>query len=378
MPIHLPADNLGVMMIRARSIAMVGVLALFLAACGGGSGESTTTSPTQPQTTTTAVPMEPVQVSYALEAGQTYTFELEMDQTIEFTSTGDSAAIESEDLPGNMTMRVFGPTTVTYQVADGPQPDTYELTITSDLSGLQFDAEVDGAPVERDELPEFADLEPQATTIVVDKQGKPLEGAVPGMDDPFGGLFGDFDLGAMGDMGSQSMNPTQFFGPALPEEGIEIGDTWTETTEIPLFGDDKATTTVTSTFDRMEELDGRDVMVIDTVVSSSEIEFDLAELLLALFEGFMPEDPSEEDLAMFEQFRDSMRFLFHVDAAEQEMTTWFDAEAGVAVRTETGGSNRIRMDVNVPDEETGEMVSFSMDMSITQSMTFRLLEGPST
>lgn len=81
---------------------------------------------------------------------------------------------------------------------------------------------------------------------------------------------------------------------------------------------------------------------------------------------------------MFEQLRDSMRFLFHVDAAEQEMTTWFDAEAGVAVRTETGGSNRIRMDVNVPDEETGEMVSFSMDMSITQSMTFRLLEGPST
>ena len=147
MPIHLPADTLGVMMIRARSIAMVGVLALFLAACGGGSGESTTTSPTQPQTTTTAVPMEPVQVSYALEAGQTYTFELEMDQTIEFTSTGDSAAIESEDLPGNMTMRVFGPTTVTYQVADGPEPDTYELTITSDLSGLQFDAEVDGAPV---------------------------------------------------------------------------------------------------------------------------------------------------------------------------------------------------------------------------------------
>ena len=129
----------------------------------------------------------------------------------------------------------------------------------------------------------------------------------------------------MGDMGSQSMNPTQFFGPALPEEGIEIGDTWTETTEIPLFGDDKATTTVTSTFDRMEDLDGRDVMVIDTVVSSSEIEFDLAELLLALFEGFMPEDPSEEDLAMFEQLRDSMRFLFHVDAAEQEMTTWFGA-----------------------------------------------------
>lgn len=100
MPIHLPADNLGVMMIRARSIAMVGVLALFLAACGGGSGESTTTSPTQPQTTTTAVPMEPVQVSYALEAGQTYTFELEMDQTIEFTSTGDSAAIESETCRG--------------------------------------------------------------------------------------------------------------------------------------------------------------------------------------------------------------------------------------------------------------------------------------
>jgi hypothetical protein len=34
------------------------------------------------------------------------------------------------------------------------------------------------------------------------------------------------------------------------------------------------------------------------------------------------------------------------------------------------------MDLNIPDEETGEMVGFVMEMSLDQDMTFRLISGP--
>ncbi|HEX6946566.1 MAG TPA: hypothetical protein VF246_04370 [Acidimicrobiia bacterium] len=361
------------MNLRSRFLAALSVLALLLAACGG-SGDATTTTAAPATTSTMPVP-EAMAISYDLQAGQTYTFELEMNQTMELTTTGDTTAMEEEGLPGNMVMTVSGPTLITYEVADGPDPDTYEITITSDLSGLEFDVAIDGETAEPGDLPDFAELEPQETTIVVDKQGKPI-GGDPMTEDPFSGIFGGFDPGTMGDFGSSGLNPTQFFGPALPDEEVTVGDSWTDTTEIPLFGDDKVTTTVTSTIDRVEELDGKEAMVIETTISTSEIEFDMAEFILALFEGFFPEDPSEEDLAQLEELRNSLRFLFHVDASETGMTTWFDPEAGMALRSEMSGENRMAMDANVPDEATGEMVAFTLDMKVSSDMTYRLVEAP--
>ena len=355
-----------------RLLSLVAAMALVLAACSGGTSDASTTTTTE-QTTTTLPALEAMPISYDLEAGQTYTYELEMNQTMEMTSSGDASALDTEDLPGHMLVKVAGPTTVTYEVADGPEPDTYELTITTDLSGIEFDITIDGESAQPEDLPDFAEMEPQATTIVVDKHGKPLDGGADMPDDMLGGMFGDFG-GMMGEMGP-GFNPTQFFGPGLPDGEVEVGDSWTETTEIPLFGEDKASTTVTSTIDRIEEMAGTEVMVIETVVSTSEIRFDMAEFLLALFEGFIPDDASDEDLAMLEQLRGQMKFLFEVDASETNMTTWFDPEAGMALQTSVLGDSRIAMDINVPDDESGEMMAFTLDMSISQDMTYRLVGG---
>lgn len=357
-----------------RLISAVAVVALLLAACGGGAGEATTTTTSGPTTTTLPAP-EAMQIAYRLEAGKSYTFELEMNQTMEMTTTGDAAALAEEDLPGEMKMIVSGPTQVTYAIADGPEDGTYEITITSDLSGLDFDITIDGETAEAGEIPDFAEVEPQATTIVVDEHGKPIGADSEIPDDLFGGLFGDMG-GMMGDMGGSMFNPAQFFGPALTDDEVEVGDTWTETTEIPLMGEDAATSTVTSTIDRMEDLDGTPTMVIETVVANSEINFDLAELLLAMFEGFVdPEQASEEDLAMLEQFRDQMKFLFVVDPSETNMTSWFDPEAGMTLQSRLVGDTHMMMDVNVPDDETGEMMAFTLDMSISQDMTYRLVDS---
>jgi hypothetical protein len=118
--------------------------------------------------------------------------------------------------------------------------------------------------------------------------------------------------------------------------------------------------------------------VIDTVVSTSAIRIDFADFLLAFFEAFIPEgEATEEDLAALEELRNSLRFVFDVDASETRMTTWFDPEAGVTRRFTVEGDGRVKMDINVPnDEETGQMVSFTLDMSSTQTLAYRLVEGP--
>jgi hypothetical protein len=34
------------------------------------------------------------------------------------------------------------------------------------------------------------------------------------------------------------------------------------------------------------------------------------------------------------------------------------------------------MELNMPDEDTGEMVGFDMDMALDQVITYRLISGP--
>ena len=54
--------------------------------------------------------------------------------------------------------------------------------------------------------------------------------------------------------------------------------------------------------------------------------------------------------------------------------SWFDAEAGFARMAEFDSSTSIVMDLNMPDDETGEMIGFVMDMSIAQDITYKLTD----
>lgn len=353
-------------------------MAVMVAACGG-SGDATTTTagPATTSTipTTTAPEVEAVLLSYDLRPGSSLTFVLELDQTMDMTTTGDPSVLDEEEMPREMSVRVSGPTTITYTVAEGPTDGTFEVTVSSDMSGLEFTATVDGETTTGDDIPEFAELEPISTTFVVDEKGNPIGGGGMGLpDDMFGDLFGG--LGGMGAGAPPGIatDPGGFFGPVLPDERVNVGDIWTDTIETPLLGDDIVTTEITSTVVDTGELDGVQVFVIETVSATSEIRFDMAEFLLALFEGFMGSEASEEDLAMLEELRDQLRFVFTVDASESTMTTKFDPERGLPLESEVSGENRMAMDVNVPDDETGEMVSFTLDMSMTQRMVYRLIE----
>lgn len=360
---------------RSRLLSLVAVMSVLVAACGGGGATSTNgTDSTTSTTADTAPTLEAVVLSYGLVPGAKYIFELSMDQSIDMTTTGDPAVLDEEGMPREMSLRVSGPTTVTYAVAEGPDPGTFEVTITSDLSGFEFDATVDGESATGDEIPEFADLDPIEVTAIVDEKGNPVgESGFGGSSDLFGELFGD--LGGMGPTPGAALDPGRFFGPVLTDDEVEVGDSWTETIEMPLFGDDVATTTITSTIVGTESVGGADVFVIETSIANSEIRFDMAEFFMAMFEGFLGDEPSEEDLAMLEELRDQLRFVFTVDAAESVMTTKFDPERGLPIEAEVSGENRMAMDVNAPDETTGEMVAFTLDMRLSQRMSYRLVDS---
>lgn len=363
---------------RIRTFTLVTVLALVLAACGGAATDETTTTDA-PETTTTMAGPEAIELAYALEAGQTFTYEVDMDQSIVMDIEGDPTALaeaEGEEVPEQMDLDISGTTTFTYSVADGPEPGTYEVTITGDFANLEFSGTVDGEPITENsaELPDMAEMDPVDVTIVVDEQGNVITDD-SGMGEDFLGSLGGLDmLSRLGPAAGAGTD--QFVGPPLSDEEVTVGDTWSETVEIPtLPDDDPITTTIESEVVATDQLDGAEVFVIETTTSTSAVEFDLAELLIGFMTAFVPEDATEEDLAEMDAMVENLRFAFAVDPQVGQMTTWFDHEAGIARQANFVNSTHMVMDINIPDEETGELVEMGLDMTIDQDMTYRLVDS---
>lgn len=359
-----------------RHLSLLLVVGLFLAACAQPNAD--TTSTVSGETTTTAPAVEAVVLSYALSSGDQYQYEVGIDQHIEMTGSGDPSLMGEEEVPGEASIDLAGTANFTHVVSDGPEPGTYEVHITGEFSDLTVSGTVDGEQVESDQAPEFASLEPIDVTVVVDEQGNLVPDTAAGAEDPLGGMFGD--LGAAfggGGMPAPGLDPGQFIGPPLTDEEVTVGDSWSEEIETPVPGAEPVVTSVTSTVTGVEELDGSEVFVIESNSTTSLIEIDLAEFFAGMFGGFLPEGASAEETAEMEEMLEQLSFLISVDGTTADTRTWFDAGAGLARRSETTGSTDISMDMNIPDEQTGEMVGFVMDMTLDQDISYRLVSGPS-
>lgn len=360
---------------RTRTFTLLTVLALVVAACGG---DGDTTETTDDANSTSAAP-EAVLLSYSLSAGDAYTYEVDMDQTISMNIQGDPTAIaeaEDEEVPEQMDLHVTGTTTFTHAVADGPEEGTYEITITGDFSDLTFEGTVDGEPIPNDgeDIPDVAGMEPVDVTIVVDEQGNVITDQGGMAEDFFGGMGGLDMLGQLG----PGAGFGQFIGPPFNGEEVTVGDTWSETTEIPtLPEEDPISTTIESEVVAVDEIDGAEVFVIETATSTPDIDFDLADFLVGFMTAFVPEDASDEDLAEIEALTEQLRFAIAVDAQTTDMTTWFDHREGLARQANIVNSTHMTMDINIPDDTTGELNEMAMDMSIDQDITYRLVTAES-
>jgi hypothetical protein len=270
-----------------------------------------------------------------------------------------------------MSLTVNGTTTLTHTIGAGPEPGTYEINITGDLSDLEFDGTIDGEPLTAEDIPDFAGMEPIDVTVVVDEQGNIIPQDTGMGEDLLGGLGG---LDMLGQLGS-SAGAGQFIGPPFSQEEVTVGDTWSDTTEIPtLPGNDPVTTKTDSEVVGADTIEGNEVFVIETTTTTSAIEFDLAEMLIGFMNAFVPEDATDAELAEFEALREQLRFAFAVDPTVSDMTTWFDYEAGLARQADFANTTHMVMDINVPDEATGELAAFAMDMTIAQNIRYRLVE----
>ena len=363
---------------RIRLFTFISVLGLVVAACSPStdSGQSSTTVDNSAASTTTTLAPAPeaALLSYSLESGTSYTYEVSIDQNLEMTAEGDDNALGDEELPGEMDINISGTSTFTHEIADGPEPGTFEVTITGEFSDLAITGTIDGEPIDTGEIPELAEIEPVDVTIIVDEQGN----IIPG-DDELGDLFGGLgDLGGFGDLANPGSGPGQFVGPPFPDKEVTVSDTWSHTiTNQMMIGADPVTTEINSEVTGTDTVAGRDVLVIETDTLTSMIEFDLAEMLLGFFGAFAPDDATDEENAEFDALMADLRFLFVIEETPTGLTTWFDAEAGITVKAEFESSTSLTMDINMPDETTGDVVTFLMDMSIDQAVSYLLMDGPS-
>ena len=359
-----------------RLLSLITLLALGVAACGGTTGDTSTTSPDAETSTTAAPQVEAALLSYSLAAGDEFTYEVGLDQHIEMDASGDASVMGEEDVPGAAAIDLTGTATFTHAVSDGPEPGTYEVHITGEFTDVAVTGTVDGEPVDSADAPDFASLDPVDVTVVVDEQGNLIHEGAEG-EDPLSGMLGG--LGALGGGGGSpapGLDPGQFIGPPFPDEEVTVGDTWNDEVETPGLGEEPIVTSTTSTVTGAEELDGTEVLVIESNSTTSLIEMDLAEFFAGMFGAFAPEDATAEESAAVEAMLDKLQFLITVDGTTADSKTWFDAAAGIARQSETTSATNISMDMNVPDETTGEMAGFVMDMTLDQEITYRLLSGP--
>ncbi len=363
---------------RFKLAALVAALALVLSACSSETGGSSTTAGDDgagSATTTTQAPdMEEMLLTYTLSAGDTFVYDVVIEQHIEMSSEGEGSSFGEEDLPGSASVQLTASGTFTYEVAAGPEPATYSVTITSDLTEVDATGTVDGEPIDSDETPEFAEIEPVSVTVVVDEQGNVIPDSTTA-DDPFADLFGG--LGEMGPGAIPGAELGQFFGPAFSDNEVAVGDTWSDTFETPGFGAEPFSTSVTSTVTGEDTVDGVDVLVVDSEVVVDAFEFDLGEFFVGLFSGFLPEDASAEERAEIDALIENLRFVMSFDQSGSESTAYFDPVAGLTRQYDVTSSSLIGMDINFPDEETGEMVGFVMNMAIDQNVSHKLVGGPS-
>lgn len=357
---------------RTRTVTLLTVLTLLIVACsGGGSDGSATTDAGADQPATTLASAEAVLLSYSLESGATYEYAVDLDQTIEMTATGDTTVMGGEGLPADLSIDVNGTSTFTHTVSEGPEPETFEIHIVGDFSDLTFSGTIDGEPVDESGIPDLAQVEPVDVTVVVDAQGNVIPESFEGIED---GLFGDFGgLDMLQSLGGGSAALGQFVGPPLSEDEVTVGDTWSETIEAPaLPGSDPVVTQVDSEVVAVEELDGNEVFVIETTTTTSPIEFDLAQILVGFMTAFVPEDATDEERAEIDALVEQLRFVVSVDATVANLTTRFDPTDGLVKQADLANTTHMVMDVNIPDETTGDLAAFAMDMTITQDVTYRL------
>ena len=360
---------------RVRFAVIAAVVALSVAACGPDRVADPINAPAAP---TTAVEAEAVTYAYSYAAGDhhEYAFTLSQDLDMTVVAEGDGAAL-GEELPGDIAMTTSIAGTVSYDIAEGPDAGTHEISISGVFDSLEIEGAVDGEPLDEGfvsdgtvpDLVEVPDL-----TIVVDEYGNPISvdgqevpGDLPFFGDPFSQL-GDFTSGGL----------SGHFGPSFPNEPLAVGHEWSVAQSEAIEGFETEMSVETNyVVAGLEDLNGDTVAVIDFETTTSEVTLDLGEMFRALLDAFgemgseLGDDTTDTTSAVPE-----LEFLITVEPSTATGTVWFDQSRGVVVKSTQRTATAIGMVMDFSDSEESMRTVVTMDLDM--DLTAELVPSPST
>ena len=235
----------------------------------------------------------PAAVTYAYEPDTRLSYRVELNWT-DWTRDASDGVPENSDIElglglpdGELEIKTNAVIDQTYRIGPGPDDKTLEIYIVSDLTELSVTGDEDldetlfGSPSSAlDQIP--------PATVVVDEQGKVLEFAFSEVEASYESaeqaLFGLIQEQIM----STYMTGANFDGPLGPvfptDQLLDVGSVWTDKTESRI-GDQTIIADYTHEITRVAELNGVEVVVIESTVTVGGFEIDLEGLVGSVMES---------------------------------------------------------------------------------------------
>ncbi|MDJ0952786.1 MAG: hypothetical protein QNJ81_03835 [Acidimicrobiia bacterium] len=331
-----------------RVLFVFAAVALLVASCGGGSEQSAGG----------AVMARPLAYSLTGDATLSYHAEMETEMT---TTFGEEIRSLDPSMPSTMLTQMEMSFDSTYRISEGPEPGTYRVSMT--LDGIELgkgSVQMGGQSLDLSDVPQseldaaLASQMPEFVYVIDDK-GAIISVEVDGTTVDVGGILGGTS--------TSGMSGGQMFGPQLPDGQVNIGDSWTTSSEQSV-GDVVIVTEETHTILRSEERNGYDTWVIRTESDTSGYTINWDDMI-AMFEemgGIGAVDGMEE---MPPSFQMAMRS----SPTAATTITWLDPELGRAVAMDVMANMAMTMELGgIP----GMAGSMSMEMDGFTHMTMEL------
>ena len=334
-----------------RKVLVVAVLSLLIASCGGGSeggsrGGATIARP----------------LAYSLTGAETLSYhaEMETEMTAKF---GEALLRLDPSMPSTMHTQMEMSFDSTYTIEDGSEPGTYRVSMRlDDIDLKKGSVEMGREKVNLGDVPQReldAALSSQMPEFVYEIDDK---GAIVSVE--MDGTTIDVE-GLLGGTSTAGFTGGQMFGPQLPEGQVNVGDSWTTSTEQTV-GDVAIETEETHKIIRREERNGHDTWVIrtDSDTSAYTISWDD---MIAMYEQM----GGIQNVEGMDEMPPSFQMAMRSSPTSSTMYTWLDPELGRAVALDVITHTAMIMEMGgIP----GMNGSISLDMDGYTHITMELTD----
>lgn len=302
------------MMSRRLSLLAV-VVTLLTAACGAGP---------DPAAGGDLVSARPVAYSLTGDLALNYHTTMESETTMSF---GEAFRDLDPALGSGMVTKMDMSFDIGYRIESGSESGTYQVTTSIDSMKLgSGSVKMGRESFDFSDLPQSeldAALEGQLSEVVyvIDDKGEILSMELAGMS---------IDVNAMlGGTNSGTISSGQMFGPELPDGEIQVGDTWTTTSEQAFGAGDPIVTEATHTILRSEERNGYQTWLIRSKATTDAYTITWEDLV-AMAEAFGGVEEMGIDTSVAPSYQMSMRSA----PSSTTTITWFDPIGGVVVASD--------------------------------------------